>query len=154
MHDEGVGTHTAGAIESIELCRCFLIYTFSEMNDPWPLWRRTQIGIAYLLVAIDVQGMRPAIVGEDARRETLAQQKWIERIVMRDGGDTAEQILHPADQQALIQRHGNVRFECRFSLPAQVNLRNPLARMAPVARRFQRRQCVEVKMIVRVDQTG
>src|SRR5271156_423553 len=100
------------------------------MNDPWPLRRRTQIGIAYLLLAIDVKGMRPAVAGEDARRETPAHQKGIKRIVMRDGGDSAEQILSPADQQALIQRHGNVRLECGFSLSAQVDLRNPLARMA------------------------
>ena len=64
----------------------------------------------------------------------LAHQKRIKRVVMRDGGDSAEQILYPADQQALIQRHGNVRLECRISPPAQVDLRNPLARMAPVAR--------------------
>src|SRR6202042_2770828 len=78
MHDEGVGSQTAEAVEPIELTGRFLIDAFGDVNDPWPLWRRTQIGIAYLLVAIDVQGMRPAIVAEDTRRETLAPQKRIQ----------------------------------------------------------------------------
>ena len=97
MHNECVSSQATKGVESIELTRRFLVHAFSDMNDPWPVWRRAQIGIAYLLIAIDLQGMRPAIVGEDTRREPLAHQKRIKRVVMRDGGDSAEQILYPAD---------------------------------------------------------
>ena len=112
------------------------------------------IGSAYRLVAIDIQRMRPAVVGQDPRWETLVHQKRIKRIVMRNSGDPAEQILQAADQQTLIPCHGNLRLECRVGLPAQVDLRNPLARMAPVPCRLERLQCVEVEVIVRVDETG
>ncbi len=72
---------------------------------------------------------------------------------MCDGGDAAEEIFHTAQQQALVQGNGERGFERRIVLPAMPDLRNPFAGIAPGTVPLQRRQGVELQVIVRVDET-
>jgi len=73
--------------------------------------------------------------------------------VVRHGGDTAQEILHPTYQQTLIARDGYARFERWVGPPARIDIADPVLHMTIVFAGVETRQAVELQMIVRIDQS-
>jgi hypothetical protein len=74
-------------------------------------------------------------------------------IVMGDGGYAAQEILDGADRQSLIARDGDGGEKRRVRPPQCIDLGDPLARMSVMVGRLDRRQAVELQVIMRIDKS-
>ncbi len=97
--------------------------------------------------------MRPPVIADDSRREVSARQVGIERIVVCNGGDAAQKVLHSADQEALIARNRDAGRELWIGSPSRIDVRNPFAYVTIGLTECGPRQAIELQVVVRIDET-
>ncbi len=98
MDDERIGCEASERIQAIELCRGCLVQPLGCVDDPGSIGRRGTKCRLHRLLAVDVQGVRPAEISDDASGKRPRQQRRVERIVVGDGRDAAQQILDTAEK--------------------------------------------------------
>ena len=105
MDDHSILSETAEPLEPTELLPSLLVHTLRRMNDPGPSGRRPSMASPHLLLALEIERVRPAVAGYDVSGEFGRAQGSVERIVMCDGRRTGQQVLDAAEEEALGKRH-------------------------------------------------
>ena len=71
---------------------------------------------------------------------------------MGDCGNAAQEILHAADQQPLIARHGHGHFEFRIVSPQRIDVGDPIACVSIELVKIGACQTIELQVVMRIDE--
>jgi hypothetical protein len=89
---------------------------------------------------------------DHAGRKPNGRQRRVQGIVVRNGRDAAQQVLDAAVQQTTVARGIDHGPERGVGARAQADLRNPFPHVAKPRAMVERRETVELQVVVGVDQ--
>ena len=149
MYQNGVPVEHTRFLQSRYLGIRVLVRTFCGVDNEWPVSRSTLANTAH--VRAEIERVRPPVPAQNAYREASRENGGIVRIVMRDRGYAAQQILDATPGQPDALRDKQMFPYGRFMWP--VNIRRPL-RSAGIRADSEAGEKIELQMVVGVDQPG
>src|SRR4029077_1607887 len=105
VQSDGVREHCA-AVESVHLIEVedfslgLAVDAFAEMQNKRPIGRRELEAQGY--VAAEFKRMRPAELLQNTHWKIAVENGILARVVMADGGDSAEEIFQAAPKQSCV----------------------------------------------------
>ncbi len=105
MDEDGVLAEAAELAKARELSSCLRVEALREMDEKRRAGRRLPVRPLDVGFPLEEERVGPAVAPHDAHRESLAELA-VERVVVRNGRDSREEVLQPADEQAIAKRVG------------------------------------------------
>lgn len=119
------------------------------MNDEGTIRRRRSERAAH--VALESEGMRPAIIANHTDRKVAVENLFLKGIVVANGGHPANQVLHAAPPEA--HALGNCQVLAKRRTIRMINVPRPRPEIGvrPMAEPWKE---IEFQMVVSIDKSG